>query len=266
MSSTVREFIGELDNVRVAITGAGVAQLSSQVLRGRVQRLVDTYFTSVRPGIVGNETQLEALREAETGLQELLSLSHGRSLVSKYKRVLKTVRETLVAFDGVVTAQPASQTNKVSDVDKTIIATLTNLVPSAALSYCQAITDLQAEHRFSWRGPATDLREALRETLDHLAPDVEVAKGDGFKLEADAKGPTMKQKVRHILRKRGVSKTLTSAPESAAESVEAAIGGFVRSVYTRSNVSTHTPTDKSEVLRVRDWVRVSLCELLEIPT
>jgi hypothetical protein len=54
----------------------------------------------------------------------------------------------------------------------------------------------------TFRGTASELREALRETLDHLAPDEDVMKAPGFKLERDRKAPTQKQKVRFILRSR----------------------------------------------------------------
>ena len=54
------------------------------------------------------------------------------------------------------------------------------------------------------------------------------------------------------------------ATEAAIDSVESAVGTFVRSVYTRSSVSTHTATGRDEVIGVRDFVRVALCELLEI--
>ena len=148
-------------------------------------------------------------------------------------------------------------------VDKRILDTLIQLAPSAALSYEQALLDIGNDSRLSWRGPATDLREALRETLDQLAPDKQVAAQPGFRLEKDCSGPTMKQKVRFVLARRGRPKSAMEAPEQAAVAVEEAVGAFVRSVYTRSSVSTHTPTDKDEILRVRDWVRVALCELLE---
>jgi hypothetical protein len=149
-------------------------------------------------------------------------------------------------------------------VDRRIVEILQRLVPSASFSYEQAILDDAGPKRRSYRGPATDLREALRETLDHLAPDKDVTSQPGFKLERDMKYPTMKQKVRFVLRKRGLTRTLSETPENAVDSVEATIGSFVRSVYNRSSVSTHTPTDRNEVLRVRDWVRIVLCELLEI--
>lgn len=94
--------------------------------------------------------------------------------------------------------------------------------------------------------------------------DHEVRKQPGFKLDSNTSGPTMKQKVRHLLSSRGVSRTLAETPERAADAVDEVVGAFVRSVYSRSSLSTHTPTDRDEVLRVRDWVRVVMCELLQI--
>lgn len=138
------------------------------------------------------------------------------------------------------------------------------ILPSAASSYRQAIVDLREEKRYSWRGPATDFREALRETLDYLAPDNLVIAMPGYKPEKDTNGPTMKQKVRFILTRRGVSKAQSATSENATESIENMVGAFVRSVYTRSSISTHTPTEKTEVVRVKNFVRATLCELLEI--
>lgn len=86
----------------------------------------------------------------------------------------------------------------------------------------------------------------------------------GFKLERDASGPTMKQKVRYILRKRGTSRTAMQSPETATQAVDEIVGTFVRSVYSRSSVSAHIPTDWNEILRIRDWVRAAFCELLEV--
>ena len=265
MPRALRDFIAEVDAVRQAIRTCGSKQLSSSRQRERLQAMVDGYFKSLRPELALDQEQSLSLQSIDSIMQELLRLSHTRALVSKYLRLLKEVRSELVQLDSVGTSGTSQNSGiGVGEIDQKIIATLHTLVPSAALSYAQAMTDLQTEERRSWRGPATDLREALRETLDYLAPDDEVAKSDGFKLESGTSGPTMKQKVRHILKKRGISRTLASTAESAAESVETAVGSFVRSVYNRSSVSTHTPTDKREVLRVRDWVRVSLCELLEI--
>ena len=82
------------------------------------------------------------------------------------------------------------------DVDTQIIDTLQSIVPSAALSYEQAAADIHSPKRLSWRGPATDLREALRETLDYLAPDNDVKAMPGYRQDAGADGPTRRDELR----------------------------------------------------------------------
>jgi hypothetical protein len=69
---------------------------------------------------------------------------------------------------------------------------LQDICPTAAAAYSQAFEGLRAETRESWRGPATDLRESLRGTLDILAPDADAMAPPGFKLEKDAHRPTMR--------------------------------------------------------------------------
>ena len=101
--------------------------------------------------------------------------------------------------------------------------------------------------------------------MDVLAPDHEVKNAPGFKLEKDTHGPTMKQKVRYILKNRGTPSGAMTAPETAVQGIEEIVGGLTRSVYTRSNISTHTATDKKEVVRVHAWVRLVFCDLLEVP-
>lgn len=98
-----------------------------------------------------------------------------------------------------------------------------------------------------------------------LAPDDDVAKEPGFKLEKDAHRPTMKQKVRFILKIRGTPSGAMATPENAVQGIEEILGGLTRSVYNRSSISTHTATDKKEVIRVHVWVRLVLCDLLEVP-
>jgi hypothetical protein len=56
-----------------------------------------------------------------------------------------------------------------------------------------------------------------------------------------------------------------ATPESAVQGIEDILGGITRSVYSRTSISTHTATDKKEVVRVHAWVRLVLCDLLEVP-
>ena len=118
--------------------------------------------------------------------------------------------------------------------------------------------------RYSYRGVAAELREALREVLEYLAPDKIVTSQENFKLEKDQKKPTMKQKVQYILKSRGKNKSQIEAPENAVAVVEEKVGALARSVYNRSSASTHVCTSKQEVQQIKAYVDVVLGELLEI--
>ena len=130
-----------------------------------------------------------------------------------------TVRRTL-AIVLPVTALCAKSASSQS-----VVVTRTAIYPSFEL-YNQALVDLGGENRLSWRGPAIDLHEALRETLDHLAPDASVMDQPSFKLEKGVSAPTMKQKVRFILRKRGVLKNATKSPEAATRLLKRLLGAL----------------------------------------
>ena len=228
--------------------------------------IVDDYFKTLRSALQRSGLADADLAPIDSCMHGLLESSHKRTGKHVYKRLIRELRKAGVAAEGRVLASAGSRSAGVAGdaTDRRIIAILQGLVPTAALAYEQALLDMAAGGRLSWRGPATDLREALRETLDHLAPDSGVTSQPGFRLEPNASGPTMKQKVRYVLRQRGQLRTVVEASEAAIDAVESAVGVFVRSVYTRSSVSTHTATGRDEVIGVRDFVRVALCELLEI--
>jgi hypothetical protein len=108
------------------------------------------------------------------------------------------------------------------------------------------------------------LREALRETLDHLAPDEEVKAMPGFTLEKDQKGPTMKQKVRFILKARGQSKSSSVVPEQSSNTVEEMVGTLTRSIYNLSSVATHVASERKAVIQIRRYVVAALHDILEL--
>jgi hypothetical protein len=265
MSQVLRTYIQDVENSRKGLNRT-TGQLHSQKQRDDLRLLVERYFNEVRPTLVSKQEQDDSIKLIDEQMQELLVLCHKRSMVKRYQQTLASAKQFLIAVDNQAVSSAGRIPGKkgMDVVDAEVIGTLQSMVPSAARSYEQATIDMQSDKRLSWRGPATDLREALRETLDHLAPDKDVRAIPGYKQDAGTDGPTMKQKVRYILKSRDASKAVAGPAEEAADAVEESVGSFVRSVYTRSSVSTHTPTDKAEVLRVRDLVRVVLCELLEI--
>jgi hypothetical protein len=263
MLASIRELSARIRQLDKELRQLKTSQVFQTSPRQDAKAIVDEYFREVRERLLlAEQVDLSAV---DDGMHALLEIAQKNSMVSTYRRQLKELAQGLFEVEKhVLTHAGAERRAKLDTVDVRIIETLSGLVPSAARSYKQATTDLLTGERLSWRGPATDLRESLRETLDHLAPDEEVTAAPGFKLERDTNGPTMKQKVRHVLKKRGAGKAELQSPEAATQGVDEMVGTFVRGVYTRSSVSTHTPTDKKEVLRVRDWVRVAMCELLEI--
>jgi Predicted pPIWI-associating nuclease len=149
-----------------------------------------------------------------------------------------------------------------TEEDEQIIDKLDALVPSAALSYKQAILDLKDDSRVSFRGPALELREALREILDHLAPDSEVMAASGYVQEKDRAGPMMKQKVRFILKKKG-KRTSSDAPEQTVTAFEEAIAALTRAVYERSSKATHVASERQTVVQLRRYVVAILHEIIE---
>ena len=265
MLRPVRELMERVVRFDKSLREIKTKQVFQKSIQREAREIVDTYFRDVREQVLLSGFEPQGLTDVDGRMQQLLEIAQKNSMVQTYRTQIKSLQRDLLSVEKIALqtgGHPSGPT--LEPVDRLILETLSRLLPPAARSYEQAIVDLHSRNRLSWRGPATDLRESLRETLDHLAPDADIVGESGFKLEKDAAAPTMKQKVRFILRKRGMGRTAMQSPEAATQAVDEIVSTFVRSVYSRSSVSTHTPTDRDEILRIRDWVRVALCELLAI--
>jgi len=257
-----------LKNVRRLLNRTGAKQVQAQSIIGSSKDLVTQYFNDTRSVFQSNGLDNESLGGLDNWMQQLLTLTQKYSLKSRYNRIVKSIDQELngieVALVTISTDSPSHPITKLDGKEQRIVTTLTGLVESAGFSYEQACLDLRDNTRLSYRGSAAELREALREVLDYLAPDKAVMSQDNFKLEREQTKPTMKQKVCYILKSRGKNKSQTEAPESAVTLVEERMGALARSVYTRSSVSTHISTSKQEVQQIKAYVDVVLGELLEI--
>ncbi len=255
----VASLLAQVDALRKTLARVSSPQVFASVVKSQMHETASSYFSNVQPSL--GDLPAEELNEI---FQAIHASSRINPSTQKCRELVKSARKHLVALEG----QSLSVTRKqstASPTDELIVTSLNDVCPSASLAYQQALIDFSRGDRMSWRGPATDLREALREALDVLAPDSQVLASPGFKLEGDAKRPTMRQKVRHVLKSRGTPSGAMETPESAVTGIEDLVGGLTRSVYTRSSVSTHTATTQAEASRVLAWVRLVLCELLEIP-
>lgn len=157
---------------------------------------------------------------------------------------------------------PKPNAQAMGAVEGSIFKALDAVIPTTALSYKQMLQDLNDQNRVSYRGTAAELREVLRELLDHLAPDDEVLKT--VKLDPTQKRPSMKQRATFILKKRGVGDTTRKTAEDSVGAVENSIGSLARSVYDRGSISTHIATTRSEVLTFKGYAEAVLAELLQV--
>jgi hypothetical protein len=261
------ELLGSIADLEKAVARSRATHVNTQSQKDSAKRFVQRYFRVVRPDLQEIGIDGDALAVTDVQMQALLGLANGRNRKSSYVTVLKDIRarcDELEIERELLLGQSRVQLPPHSPTETSILDTLTKLVPSAALSYRQALRDLHDTSRVSYRGTANELRESLRETLDHLAPDEDVKSADGFKLEPGQTKPTQKQKVRYILRSRGVNATARKAPEGTASLVDELTASVTRASYERGNLSAHIASTEREVRQLKMYVDSVLAELLEI--
>ncbi len=262
----VRESQRIFRQLRVKIARLRTTHVNKIDLLNELRSSVDGYFRTERPLLLRELRREDFFGSLDALLQELLRLAQTRSARSRYLSVLAKIEQEWREFE--VRAMPLARemagSEDLSARQRALSTTLERICPASDKCYKQALADIRDPSRISWRGTASELREALRELLDTLAPDEAVVASPGFKLEAGARAPTMKQKTRFILRSRRWSEAARKPVEEAADIVEEKVGGFVRSVYSGSSASVHTSRDKKEVLSLLRFVETSLSELLEL--
>jgi len=266
MNKTIRQLLKKIENLKRSITKIRSKQLSSEAIKDYVRSFVYDYFKEFRPAYLSTGLIEENLSNIDSAMQDLLRCTQRNTLKSVYLRCLKTLRKSINELELKSIIPVISEKQDVIDDirNQKILDTLIKISPLSALSYEQALLDLQDQSRKSWRGSAVEFRESLRELLDSMAPDDEVMAQPNFKLEQNTTRPTMKQKAVFILKSRRTSGKQIKAFTDAIEVAEELFGKFVRSVYDRSAAGTHTPISKDELLRIRDYVSLALSELLEI--
>jgi hypothetical protein len=257
LSDSVTKFVRLLSQTKLTVSSVGT--------REHARLMSQRYFGTTRQAIsgIGLDAEIEKL---DACFREILHLADARTSKWIYLDRLKPARKM---FPDIVARIEMSRGVSQSDVksteeDKRIIETLNALLPTAALSYQQAIADLADDGRVSFRGPALELRETLRSTLDHLAPDKAVEAEEGYKKEEGRFGPTMKQKVRFIRKHRGQSKSSGAVPEHSVVAVDEIVGTLTRSIYELSSVATHVAGERKAVIQIKRFIVAILHEILEI--
>lgn len=264
--------LDSLTDLERAISRVSAVNVNTATTRDGARSLIQDYFRRTRPDLAAIGLAEADLESLDSQMQRLLQLANGRNAKQSYTRLLREIRSSVQRVEltreyrlGERWRSDSSSGMLATEVETKIVTTLKELVPSAALSYEQALRDLAASTtRLSFRGTANELREALRETVDHLAPDEDVMNAPGFRLERDRTGPTQRQKVRHILRPRRLPETARSTPEEAVSLIEERTASLARASSERSSLSAHIASTEHEVRQLKMYVDSVLAELLQV--
>lgn len=226
-----------------------------------VRSMAGTYFGSIQPDLVNVQHRAGLSDEIEWVISALLQLTSEPREKSAYLGQINELHPYLrEAMIDVMKAQGGRRL-VLSETERGILTTLERMLPRTAESYEQVLQDFATGKRVSWRGTGSELREVLREVMDHLASDADVMAVPNFKLEGDLKRPTQKQKVRYILKAR---RRAVAVAEAGIETVDEGIANMARSAYQRGSATAHASTDAIEIRRLKNYVDALLVELLEV--
>ena len=248
-----------------AVTSARGSTVNPSKVQPLAREIARAYFESVRTELTAVMSRTGIVDEIDFVLQSILQLATAAREKDAYFGQIAELRPYL--FEATIDSMKARGTPRLvlSETERSILETLAKMLPIAAASYEQALIDISKGERVSWRGSAAELRESLRGTIDHLAPDDKVMAVSGFQLEKGQTLPTQKQKVRFILRARKSNSTSVAVAEGSLSTVDESVAALARSTYTRGSASTHAMTDGSEIRKLKHYVDALLAELLEIP-
>lgn len=264
-----RQLLEDLAGLQNRLRSRSSIHVNDQQTKAAAIALATRYFADVRPRLAElfGEHQM---RETDQAWQELVRLAHANNKRTTYLNLVRTLVAALRELSVQTLARTAERGrgghgfSELTPGEVQLVSTLDALLPTAAASYRQGLLDLHDRERLSYRGTVSEFREALRETLDHLAPDAEIAKQPGFKHEDGQTRPTMKQKARFVLISRGRSKTQAAVAEKAIGVIEGLAGEVVRATYDRASLATHLETTRAEVIRIKRYVDTVLFDLLEV--
>ncbi len=265
-----RELIDRLQVFRTRVRRAQTVNVNDRGTKAEATSLATSYFETHRPALVAALGESNAITAHDELWHDLVRLAHGNNARRTYASTLRAVIRGLteLSVSSLSRATGASggtdRLSTLTPAEHQIVSTLETLLPTAAASYRQGILDLQGTDRLSYRGTASEFREALREALDHLAPDEQVTQQATFRFEDGQTQPTMKQKVRYIMATRGRKRTQRDVAERSVRGVEDLTAEIVRATYNRASLAAHLETTRAEVQRIRRYVDTVLFDLLEI--
>lgn len=145
--------------------------------------------------------------------------------------------------------------------DAHILTRLRRLSPSLADSLEQALKDINDHTRISYVGPAGEVREVMRATVQQLVSDEDVRKQPWFQgIEQGGKrNPSQAERIRLAVQQRGGSNDQVKGTD---ELIDKLVGQIGRQTYSAGSSALHAGTLQAEVRKLTGWVFALLDEVL----
>ncbi len=125
----------------------------------------------------------------------------------------------------------------------------------------QALTDLNDNGRLSYVGPAGEIREVMRATVQLLAPDDEVKKQAWYVgvEQGGKRNPSQAERTRYAVQHRAGDGDQIKGVETLIDEL---VGQISRQTYTTGSAAFHVGTQQAKVRKLTGWVFAVLDEVL----
>jgi predicted pPIWI-associating nuclease len=145
--------------------------------------------------------------------------------------------------------------------DADILARLQGHSPSLANSLEQVLQDLNDHTRLSYVGPAGEVREVMRATVQLFAPDDEVRRQPWYLgiEQGGRRNPSQAERTRYAVQQRGGNKDQVKGIDELIDELVAQIG---RQTYSTGSSALHAGTVQAKVRKLTGWVFAILDEIL----
>jgi hypothetical protein len=177
-------------------------------------------------------------------------------LIRRVREFQLQVRQPPRKVDAVVPAR-----GPLSGRDADILARLRRHSTSLADSLEQALRDLNDHTRLSYLGPAAEVREVMRATVQLFAPDDEVRKQSWFVgiTQGKKQNPSQAERIRFAVQQRGGNKDQVNRIDDLVDQLVGQIG---RETYSVGSSALHAGTVQAKVRKLTGWVFAILDEIL----
>lgn len=125
----------------------------------------------------------------------------------------------------------------------------------------QALRDMNDQSRLSFVGPAGEVREVMRATIQLMAPENEIRKQSWFVgiKQGNKINPSQAERTRYAVQQRRGSKDQVEGVETLIDEL---VGQISRQTYNVGSGKFHAGTEQADVWKLTGWIWAVLDEVL----